>query len=129
MRVEAKIHKCRYCSKEYTYKECRNKVYCCKDCFKKDLSIRRTGKGNPRFNNGRRQYPRLKQDVTACENCGRKYTLDIHHKDGNHKNNVVENLIKVCRRCHMILDGRFKNLNHNNSGTGMCKEVQDNGVQ
>lgn len=40
--------------------------------------------------------------------CGKKKKrLDIHHKDKNKSNNSIENLIKLCRRCHMTIDGRI----------------------
>jgi len=36
-----------------------------------------------------------------CEICGRNNCrLNVHHKDKNHQNNVVENMILVCSRCH-----------------------------
>jgi len=34
-----------------------------------------------------------------CENCGEEGEL-IHHKNGNHKHNVLENLQILCRKCH-----------------------------
>lgn len=35
-----------------------------------------------------------------CEVCGDTDNLHVHHRDGNHKNNVVENLSWVCVDCH-----------------------------
>lgn len=47
------------------------------------------------------KYP----EKAKCLECfyEQKYTFDIeiHHKDGNHKNNKIENLIPLCRLCHM----------------------------
>ena len=36
----------------------------------------------------------------ACAICGRTKNVHIHHKDGNHKNNTIENLIELCAICH-----------------------------
>lgn len=35
-----------------------------------------------------------------CCICGSAEMLHVHHKDGNHKNNVISNLEWVCVRCH-----------------------------
>ena len=51
----------------------------------------------------------LKQD--CCEKCGvsewfgRKLPLELHHKDGNHHNNRLENLEILCPNCHSIQEG------------------------
>lgn len=52
----------------------------------------------------------------ACEKCGiyewndSHITLEIHHKDGNNKNNKLENLEILCPNCHSQTDNfRFKN--------------------
>lgn len=36
----------------------------------------------------------------ACENCGMKSPLDLHHQDGDRKNNSPENLRTLCDACH-----------------------------
>lgn len=36
-----------------------------------------------------------------CDKVGRKYKLLIHHIDYNKKNNRPENLISLCRNCHL----------------------------
>lgn len=45
-------------------------------------------------------------DGYGCENdyiCGSTKNIDVHHKDGNYQNNSSENLMIVCRSCHMML--------------------------
>lgn len=39
----------------------------------------------------------------GCQ-CGEKkiYKLEIHHVDGNHKNNSKDNLEVVCSNCHKV---------------------------
>jgi hypothetical protein len=38
---------------------------------------------------------------TVCEQCGATWGLDVHHKDENPLNNDPENLIVLCRSCHL----------------------------
>ena len=46
-----------------------------------------------------------------CEICGcsiwqgKKIPLELHHKDGNHFNNQLENLLILCPNCHAIQPG------------------------
>ena len=47
----------------------------------------------------------------ACEGCGcngtwqgKPITLQLHHKDGNHRNNELSNLSFLCPNCHAITD-------------------------
>ena len=62
----------------------------------------------------------LKEVNYCCESChnshwlGKPLWLEIHHKDGNNKNNVRENLIVVCPNCHSVVDEnyRFRNRKH-----------------
>ena len=44
------------------------------------------------------------EKVTCCF-CGRspkKYSLELHHIDGDHENNDLNNLIYLCVDCHRI---------------------------
>lgn len=42
-----------------------------------------------------------------CEACGAKAT-DIHHKNGDTGNNERANIMILCRKCHMKIDGRLE---------------------
>ena len=47
-----------------------------------------------------------------CEICKTKENLHVHHIDGDHKHNVLENLTWVCAKCHNLVKhprGRDKN--------------------
>lgn len=50
----------------------------------------------------------LKED--KCERCGisewqgKKLTLELHHKDGNHYNNTLSNLQILCPNCHSLTE-------------------------
>ena len=52
-----------------------------------------------------------KYAAIECEKCGDKNKrLDRHHVEGKTKNNEKTNVIVLCRKCHMIIDGRYKKL-------------------
>jgi hypothetical protein len=53
----------------------------------------------------RRRYP----DLGPCQRCGGKAT-ERHHKDGDPGNNRISNVALLCRRCHMVIDGRLAQL-------------------
>jgi len=52
----------------------------------------------------RRPWARFKKD--HCEFCGFKAIhtsqLDVDHKDGDNKNNDLNNLITLCANCHRL---------------------------
>ena len=57
------------------------------------------------FNNQLKAYIRW-MDNHTCQQCGitqnqLNYKLHIHHIDFNKKNNTIQNLISLCRTCHM----------------------------
>lgn len=121
--MRAKIRTCVICGNTFTYKQTRGKLVCSDICYRKYMSKIRFGKGNPRFNNGWRQYRNKMDDKTNCYVCGCGGKLEIHHRDKNKRNNDLSNLMRICRRCHMMLDGRMSNLKNHNSQTGMCAPV------
>lgn len=52
-----------------------------------------------------------------CENCGlsewlnNPIPLEVHHKDGNRNNNIIENFELLCPNCHALTDSyRGKNV-------------------
>jgi hypothetical protein len=67
-------------------------------------------KGNKiKDKSGRSRALRLFKKGLACEFCGEKNKrLDRHHKDENTLNNNKENIIFLCRKCHMKIDGRYE---------------------
>jgi hypothetical protein len=50
-------------------------------------------------------WSRHDYDDYSCPDCGRGagrvYQFDVHHKDGDPKNGHPDNLIGLCRRCHI----------------------------
>ena len=49
-----------------------------------------------------RLYP-----LGLCERCKSAPAHDRHHVDGDTGNNVLGNVQLLCRRCHMLVDGRL----------------------
>jgi len=43
-----------------------------------------------------------------CWTCGTKRNLEIHHIDGNHENNTLDNLMVLCRNCHIRRHRRMR---------------------
>lgn len=50
------------------------------------------------------------QSSLTCEECGINGRTERHHKDDNTLNNSRENIQFVCRKCHMLLDGRLNKM-------------------
>ncbi len=105
--------KCENCDKDITkYKRDldRNELnYCSRECY-----------NNRRKKNLKRLKRHTKYYTDYINNnpckCGIKeyYLLQIHHIDGNHNNNIPENLEVVCANCHIkrhlkqrIKDGKW----------------------
>ena len=61
----------------------------------------RAGPQNGRFKDGT-QSTIYRQMVAkrACASCGATESLCVHHKDGDHTNNVPDNLEVLCMSCH-----------------------------
>ena len=66
-----------------------------------------------------------------CSRCGKPDASDVHHEDGNHQNNSLVNLSRICRSCHnkehkprascSVCGERVK-------GFGFCEFVEAEGV-
>ena len=61
----------------------------------------RAGELNGRYIDGTQSTIYRKMvEKTHCNRCGSKDQLLVHHADGDHTNNVVENLEVLCSPCH-----------------------------
>ena len=66
-----------------------------------EISERFKGKGNPYYKNGIRTGKRIMlKKHNACQICGSKKNLELHHKDENRGNNSLKNLQLLCKSCH-----------------------------
>lgn len=55
---------------------------------------------------GRRRAERMYPHIGQCSVCGGA-RAERHHIDGNPANNAPDNVRALCRRCHMMVDGRW----------------------
>ena len=60
-------------------------------------------------NSGHHRAHRRFPDIGPCTKCGNPKS-QRHHIDGNPLNNAAENIMIVCYRCHMEIDGRLEKL-------------------
>ena len=61
----------------------------------------RAGEKNGRYIDGTQSTIYRKMvEKTHCNRCGTTDQLVVHHVDGDHTNNVVENLEVLCSPCH-----------------------------
>lgn len=62
------------------------------------------------LDSGRARARRRYKSIGDCENCGLVKATERHHKDANPLNNERSNIQKLCRRCHMTIDGRIERV-------------------
>jgi len=115
---------CAYCKKSF-YGSRNNHIYCSRKCAnlaKKDKYIEKwkrglvTGTYNGAVKNVSRYVKSylLKKYNNQCARCnisdwhGQKLILELHHKDGNSRNNTEENLEYLCPNCHSVADKENK---------------------
>src|SRR3990167_4770045 len=106
--IKTKNKRCKFCSKQFNrrrygkrledYGRWTRRKYCSKRCanFRKELGSR-SG-----YCWRARQHRKGK-----CEYCPNTQALDTHHKDGDITNNSPENLLTLCKSCHMKLHWRL----------------------
>lgn len=94
------IHYCTTCGKKIEvtkYRHTKNEeYYCSRDCYNN-----RRKKNLKRLKRKTSYYQNLL--INSKCNCGENkyYLLQIHHIDGNHNNNIEDNLEIVCANCHI----------------------------
>src|SRR5258708_34981357 len=49
----------------------------------------------------------VKRDNFTCQICGSKKNLIVHHYDGDRLNNILSNLVTLCRECHPTVHGSW----------------------
>lgn len=103
---------CDYCGRKMERKKFKSKYedktafmrrkYCNRECMRRAWI--NVGENTSTESNSRTTARRIYElfgNATRCEKCGKEGRLDIHHKDENPNNNNLENLMCVCRSCHM----------------------------
>lgn len=66
----------------------------------------------------------LRKNITKCQICGKKHNrLEVHHLDGDHGNNEINNLCLVCPSCHK--KEHYRNHDRNKIGEkGLFSSLQ-----
>ncbi|MCM1500685.1 MAG: HNH endonuclease, partial [Clostridium sp.] len=69
----------------------------------------------------------LEYECSECKNKGewngKQLQLQLHHKDGNRRNNTLSNLTFLCPNCHTQTENYgFKNVPHKPKKQYFCKE-------
>ncbi|MCK9434781.1 MAG: HNH endonuclease [Candidatus Cloacimonetes bacterium] len=132
--------KCGYCDKWFYLPLCRLKEakgplrYCCRK--HKDKAQRLDSNIDAlrpsHYGNGLSNY-RTNAKRTMKWECGcgikREYLLEVHHKDGNRKNNEIANLEIVCPTCHNLrhlkfINGKWKQNKYSLTPIEKIKEIE-----
>lgn len=100
-----KLERKQYPSKKEDLSAFKRRKFCNNECMRKHFV--RKGINNqaygPAHHSSRKIVYLLEDREKKCEICGSTKSIDVHHKDGNHQNNNSDNLMVVCRSCHMKL--------------------------
>jgi hypothetical protein len=106
--------RCEYCSKDIyrtpadIRKSVSGKFFCSRSCHCAwENKHSRSEDHSPNWTGGQNVYRLIikRSDKEACcQKCGLKdeRVLEVHHKDGNRRNNKLSNLIWLCRNCHCL---------------------------
>lgn len=81
----------------------KKREYCSRECMRKDW-LKIGDNHNQTYSNAHTTARKINELILKkenCEICGSKENLDIHHLDENWNNNNLDNLICLCRSCHM----------------------------
>ena len=98
----AKLERKRFNGRLEDFKVFNNRKFCNRECMRKGFL--KTGEGNQSYSTAHataRKINELILQKDSCELCGSTQNLDIHHIDGNWQNNNLDNLMCLCRSCHM----------------------------
>jgi hypothetical protein len=58
-----------------------------------------------KYTNQGQYFKVVKKYKNKCRDCKRQDFLIVHHKDGNRKNNLLDNLVLLCKHCHAVEHG------------------------
>lgn len=133
--------KCLYCGKELTN---RQKKYCSNACqvqYQNQELLHLWKNGEYQWPEDPKNLPKFIRDYLLektgykCEECGwnkinpfsGKTPLQIHHRDGNYKNNTENNLQVLCPNCHS-LTSTYMSLNKKGRKTRLINNKENKKV-
>jgi len=105
------------------------KYFCSKSCQTKWRNEYFSGEKHPNWKGGFfREYREILTKGGAkpvCKLCGLKdkRLLVAHHKDKNHKNHDVENLVWLCLNCHYLVHNYNQELETKSKFNNKIKSV------
>ena len=68
----------------------------------------KTGDTNPNWKGKSYRKMTFKVYGHKCFVCDERKILDVHHRDGNHNNNTIENLLPMCPTHHRYLHSKYR---------------------
>lgn len=74
------------------------RLFCDRACMARDFDLRPT-KPDPNWSTAH-YHARRAMPLGPCARCGKQDAKDVHHKNGNWRDNSEGNLERVCRSCH-----------------------------
>lgn len=96
-------------SKKLMGMKSKGQIPWCKGLKLPELGEKRKGKNNPNYKHGNSRKLKEYQNITFnnlknnCNICSTTNRLCVHHKDRDHNNNKINNLVILCRSCHARL--------------------------
>jgi hypothetical protein len=104
---------CRWCRKNFyapgkQLQRSKSKHYfCSRDCYLGYKAVHLVREGHPMWKTGENAYLLLmrRERPQICARCDLRAPrlLVVHHIDENRKNNVLSNLVWLCRNCHFLV--------------------------
>jgi hypothetical protein len=97
---------CPVCGKKFKEKKgCpKEKITCSCKCSN---TYFRSGKNHPNWSDDAYRTTCFLEHEKKCVICGEEQIVEVHHYDGNHSNNKIENLIPLCPTHHKYCHSRY----------------------
>lgn len=96
-----RLLECQHCGNVFQEIQGHVNKYCSRNCANEGQ------KAQPTDNEyTSRQRARQLKEEGPCEYCGAINNVETHHKDGDCFNNMLSNLVNICRSCHTKLHRR-----------------------
>lgn len=98
-----KLERRQYTKKKEDLTAFRKRKYCDVQCMRKAFVNKGYSRSQTRscHSSAQKIVFLIEEREKRCEVCGSTRHIDVHHNDGNFHNNSSENLLVVCRSCHM----------------------------